>query len=172
MIEKVQQFNTSTEALYVVQDHALREKKSVRVAGQGGSHKFIMCASPECSFVVRLYKWKGCTKLDSNADSGVSGQLESAKESRGDVEAAFALVPSFLVKFEELSPGSVTAFEQDDCGRFSWPFLQPHTSAHALPFAQRIVHLDVALVDKETIENYDWFFALCVKGGIEFAYPL
>lgn len=123
------------------------------------------------------------------------------KQPRGDIEATFVLVPGLLKKFQELNPGSTTAFEQDERSRFSRAFLQPRTSARALPFALRIVGLDgahskgptyngtqlilvgrdgnsenlalaIALVDKETIDNYKWFFAQCVKGGIKFDYPL
>ncbi|TYZ60532.1 hypothetical protein PybrP1_003065 [[Pythium] brassicae (nom. inval.)] len=108
MVDKGQPFNTSTEALYAVQDHALREKKSVRVVLSG------------------------------------------------DIKATFALVSSFLAKFDELRPESVTAFEQADCERYLQAFLQPDISLCALPCAQRIVGLD----------------ALCVKGGAKFAYSI
>ncbi|KUF88562.1 ATP-sensitive inward rectifier potassium channel 11 [Phytophthora nicotianae] len=34
------------------------------------------------------------------------------------------------------------------------------------------VTLAVALVKKETMENYEWFFQQCCLGGLKFAYPL
>lgn len=49
-------FFTPTDALHAVQDHALREGKSVKVVSHGGTDRRIVCTSASCCFFVRLYR--------------------------------------------------------------------------------------------------------------------
>lgn len=49
-----QAFETGTEALYAVQDHALSQGTSVRVAHSSGVDRRIVCLSSECGFYVQV----------------------------------------------------------------------------------------------------------------------
>jgi hypothetical protein len=49
-------FFTPTDALHAVQDHALKQGKSVRVASHSGSDRKIVCTTSSCNFYVRLYR--------------------------------------------------------------------------------------------------------------------
>ncbi|KUF88197.1 E3 ubiquitin-protein ligase HRD1 [Phytophthora nicotianae] len=123
------------------------------------------------------------------------------ENAQGDVTASFTKIPGLLRAFRNLNPGSHACCEVDDVGRFDRAVVVPATSSRAEGHLQKIVGLDgahskhqryngtmllligrdgnmenvtlaVALVKKETMENYEWFFQQCCLGGLKFAYPL
>ncbi|TMW56150.1 hypothetical protein Poli38472_008798 [Pythium oligandrum] len=49
-------FATGKDALYAVQDYALRHNKRVRVGSRGGKHRRVVCTSDACPFFVQLYQ--------------------------------------------------------------------------------------------------------------------
>ncbi|EQC34063.1 hypothetical protein SDRG_08277 [Saprolegnia diclina VS20] len=57
-LRKDLEFPDGRAALQYVQDYALAQKKSVKVARSGGGHKLVLCTSDGCSFRVQLYQRK------------------------------------------------------------------------------------------------------------------
>ncbi|KAE8896243.1 hypothetical protein PF007_g14275 [Phytophthora fragariae] len=56
------EFDTGIETVYAVQDHALREGKSVKVESSSGKGRKVVCVADGCSVLVYLYRCKRADK--------------------------------------------------------------------------------------------------------------
>lgn len=57
-----QTFDNGTDALYAIQDYALKKGKSVRVGRSSGMDRRVVCTSSGCSFFVQVYRRRRANK--------------------------------------------------------------------------------------------------------------
>ncbi|KAE8900432.1 hypothetical protein PF003_g15678 [Phytophthora fragariae] len=61
------ELDTGIDAVDAVQDHALREGKSVKVERSSGKGRKVVCVADGCSFFVNFYR---CKRADKTYGSG------------------------------------------------------------------------------------------------------
>ncbi|KAL6551278.1 hypothetical protein OROMI_021766 [Orobanche minor] len=118
--------------------------------------------------------------------TALAGKNHAIKESYGDADKSFQLLPTYLYMLKELNPGSIVALQTCDDGKYKGiMFIAATKDAN-----EQIVPLAFGIGDKENDSSWTWFLQqvrnafgcpadllivsdqhLSIKNGVDLVYP-